>query len=412
MINFKKYANVYKLLSGRVATNIADSLFYMAILWHFKEITHSSLIVSIIFAITSGVDMVSFSFGPLIDRISIKKLLNLAAIIQAGISIGIVMVLGLNINNIILDCIVLFLFTVSTILSSVIYPAEFKLLPLFVSKKEVLRFNGIFQLTYKVLDMVLDAIVTIIITVTSINMTIIFSAIVFAISLYFYSIMRVNAMAKDILEEEEYFTGSYFNDLLLGWKTLKEEKTILELILPICVINFFYGIFAVGLPYFAQTYVKDSAMGYGALLFTSSVGSVLGTFLVQKFKIGKKDMRLFVAICFFGAGIFRLIVPLSVNLNITTLLIASAISSAWITLMNINFEALVQISFSASVLGRVQTINESILSIMIPIGTLIGGWVIKTFGSLSTQYIYGIALLISAIYYSLIIRKRQIIEVK
>ena len=77
MINLKKYANVYKLLSGRVATNIADSLFYMAILWHFKEITHSSLIVSIIFAITSGVDMVSFSFGPLIDRISIKKLLNL-----------------------------------------------------------------------------------------------------------------------------------------------------------------------------------------------------------------------------------------------------------------------------------------------------------------------------------------------
>lgn len=412
MINLKKYANVYKLLSGRVATNIADSLFYMAILWHFKEITHSSLIVSIIFAITSGVDMVSFSFGPLIDRISIKKLLNLAAIIQAGISIEIVMILGLNINNIILDCIVLFLFTVSTILSSVIYPAEFKLLPLFVSKKEILRFNGVFQLTYKVLDMVLDAIVTIIITVTSINMTIIFSSIVFAISLYFYSIMKVNAMAKDILEEEEYFTGSYFNDLLLGWKTLKEEKTILELILPICVINFFYGIFAVGLPYFAQTYVKDSAVGYGALLFASSVGSILGTFLVQKFKIGKKDMRLFVAICFFGAGIFRLIVPLSVNLNITTLLIASAISSAWITMMNINFEALVQISFSASVLGRVQTINESILSIMIPIGTLIGGWVIKTFGSLSTQYIYGIALLISAIYYSLIIRKRQIIEVK
>lgn len=33
----KKYSNIYKLLMGRIATNIADSLFYMAILWYFKE---------------------------------------------------------------------------------------------------------------------------------------------------------------------------------------------------------------------------------------------------------------------------------------------------------------------------------------------------------------------------------------
>lgn len=407
MINIKKYANVYKLLFGRVATNIADSLFYMAILWHFKENSNSPFIVSIIFAITSGIDVVSFSFGPLIDRISIKKLLKLATICQSLVSIGVVAILIFNNNSNILDFIVLLLFTISTILSSVIYPSEYKLLPLFVSKEEILRFNGLFQLTYKVLDIILDAIVTVIITITSINITIIFSIVFFAIALYFYSVLTVNAMAKDILEEEEYFTGSYFKDLMVGWKTLKKEKTILELILPICVINFFYGIFAVGLPYFAQSYVRNSALGYGTLLFASSIGSILGTFLVQRFKIGKNDMQLFIAICFFGAGVFRLIVPLSINLNVFVLLIASAISSAWITMMNVNFEALVQVSFSASVLGRVQTINESILAIMIPIGTLAGGWVVKSFGSLSTQYIYGITLLISAIYYSLILRKND-----
>lgn len=45
----KKYLNVYKLLTGRVATNIADSLFYMAILWYFKETGHSPLMVALFF---------------------------------------------------------------------------------------------------------------------------------------------------------------------------------------------------------------------------------------------------------------------------------------------------------------------------------------------------------------------------
>lgn len=76
--------------------------------------------------------------------------------------------------------------------------------------------------------------------------------------------------------------------MALGWKTLRKEKNILELILPIAFTNFFYGIFSVGLPYFAQSYIRDSALGYGTMLFTSSLGSIGGTLLVQRFKIGKK----------------------------------------------------------------------------------------------------------------------------
>lgn len=406
MLEFKKYTNVYKLLLGRVATNVADSLFYMAILWHFKEIAHSPLLVSIIFTISSGIDMISFSFGPIIDNFSIKELLKKATIIQAIIDFIIVGILITNTTNKLIDVIVLSLFAISTIISSIIYPAEYKLLPALVSENEVLKFNGLFQVTYQVLDMILDAGVTIVITLTSINFTIILSAVIFGMALLCYNSLQINKAAKDILEDDDYFTGSYIKDIVVGWNTLYKEKNILELIFPIGVVNFFYGIFAVGLPYFAQDYVQKSAIGYGALLFASSIGSVIGAFFVQRFKLKKEDMRIFVAICFLGAGIFRIIVPLTVSLNVLILLISSAISSMWITMMNINFEALVQVSFSSAVLGRVQTINDSILSIMIPIGTLIGGWILKEYGPLATQYIYGVALICSAIYYFLVIKKK------
>lgn len=398
----KKYSNIYKLLIGRIATNIADSLFYMAILWYFKENRNSQLMVSILFTISSGIDMMSFSLGPLIDKISIKGLLKCSTFIQIVISIIVVTILGIGQKSYIIDIILLLLFTISSILSAIIYPSEYKLLPLFVTKKDLLRFNGLFQVTYKILDLILDGITTFIITFSSVSFTIIFSAVIFGIALLFYHSIQINILAKNILEDDSYFTSSYFNDLLLGWKTLRKEKSILELILPLCVVNLFYGIFAVGLPFFAQTYIQTSALGYGKLLIASSFGSIIGAFLVQKFDLGKKNMGQFIAICFLGAGIFRLFVPLSVSVGIGLVLINSVISPLWITMMNTNFEALVQTSFSSAILGRVETINDSLLSIMIPIGTLLGGWIVKSYGSLITQYIYGIALICSSIYYFIV----------
>jgi major facilitator superfamily transporter permease len=398
----KKYSNIYKLLMGRIATNIADSLFYMAILWYFKENRNSQLMVSMLFTISSGIDMMSFSLGPLIDKISIKGLLKYSTFIQIVISIIVVTILGIGQKSYIIDIVLLLLFIISSILSAIIYPSEYKLLPLFVTKKDLLRFNGLFQVTYKILDLILDGITTFIITFSSVSFTIIFSAVIFGIALLFYHSIQINILAKNILEDDSYFTSSYFNDLLLGWKTLRKEKSILELILPLCVVNLFYGIFAVGLPFFAQTYIQTSALGYGKLLIASSFGSIIGAFLVQKFDLGKKNMGQFIAICFLGAGIFRLFVPLSVSVGIGLVLINSVISPLWITMMNTNFEALVQTSFSSAILGRVETINDSLLSIMIPIGTLLGGWIVKSYGSLITQYIYGIALICSSIYYFIV----------
>lgn len=398
----KKYSNIYKLLMGRIATNIAESLFYMAILWYFKENRNSQLMVSILFTISSGIDMMSFSLGPLIDKISIKGLLKYSTFIQIVISIIVVTILGIGQKSYIIDIVLLLLFIISSILSAIIYPSEYKLLPLFVTKKDLLRFNGLFQVTYKILDLILDGITTFIITFSSVSFTIIFSAVIFGIALLFYHSIQINILAKNILEDDSYFTSSYFNDLLLGWKTLRKEKSILELILPLCVVNLFYGIFAVGLPFFAQTYIQTSALGYGKLLIASSFGSIIGAFLVQKFDLGKKNMGQFIAICFLGAGIFRLFVPLSVSVGIGLVLINSVISPLWITMMNTNFEALVQTSFSSAILGRVETINDSLLSIMIPIGTLLGGWIVKSYGSLITQYIYGIALICSSIYYFIV----------
>ena len=182
MLKLKKNLSVYTLLAGRVATNIADSLFYLAILWYFKQVTHSTMSVSIIFAITSGIDMLSFGFGPIIDRVSIKKLLKISTILQALISIVVFLALITQFHNLLMTIVLMLLFIASTILSAIIYPAQYKLLPVLVPETEILRFNGLFQVTFTNLDMILDAGVTIIIALFSIDATVILSALVLALA--------------------------------------------------------------------------------------------------------------------------------------------------------------------------------------------------------------------------------------
>ena len=55
--------------------------------------------------------------------------------------------------------------------------------------------------------------------------------------------------------------------------------------------------------------------------------------------------------------------------------------------MNINFEVLIQESFSPRILGRIETINSSIINCMITIGSFLGGLIVQHFGA-------GIAILL------------------
>lgn len=97
----KENVNVRRLLAGRVLTNIADSLFYMAILWFFKVRFNSPVILSLIFIADSSIDMLSFTLGPLIDRIYIKKMLKIVTVVQIVTSVIATLLFQAKSNNLV-----------------------------------------------------------------------------------------------------------------------------------------------------------------------------------------------------------------------------------------------------------------------------------------------------------------------
>ena len=406
-INKNKNQDVDILLIGRIATNIADSLFYITILWYFKTTFHSPVALSLIFIADSTIDMCAFLFGPLIDRVYIKKLLKSVTIGQTCLSLVVTLLFYFADCNQIVLVLLLLTYVSSTIGSTLIYPAEEKILPLIVNKDKLSNVNGLFQLTYRILDLFLDALATLLITYLSLSATMIISAFVFATALCFYTKLY---LPKDLIvaeKDEKYFTGKYLHDLLKGWQVLKNEGQILLLIIPLAVTNLFYGIASVGMPYFASQYLTKSAISYGGLELFSSIGGLLGSLIISKIGILKQKLERIVVICLGLAGISVILETMIAN-SIPILILVFALSSAfWISIMNINFEVLIQESFNPHILGRIETINSSIINCMIPIGSFLGGIIVQRVSASFAISLQGIAEVITAVFYLLVFNKKS-----
>ncbi|MCI1494652.1 MAG: MFS transporter [Lactobacillus crispatus] len=406
-INKNKNQDVDILLIGRIATNIADSLFYITILWYFKTTFHSPVALSLIFIADSAIDMCAFLFGSLIDRVYIKKLLKSVTIGQTCLSLVVTLLFYFEDCNQIVLVLLLLTYVSSTIGSTLIYPAEEKILPLIVNRDKLSNVNGLFQLTYRILDLFLDALATLLITYLSLSATMIISAFVFATAFCFYTKLY---LPKDLIvaeKDEKYFTGKYLRDLLKGWQVLKNEGQILLLIIPLAVTNLFYGIASVGMPYFASQYLTKSAISYGGVELFSSIGGLLGSLIISKIGILKQKLERIVVICLGLAGISVILETMIAN-SIPMLILVFALSSTfWISIMNINFEVLIQESFNLHILVRIETINSSIINCMIPIDSFLGGIIVQRVSASFAISLQGIAEVITAVFYLLVFNKKS-----
>lgn len=192
--------------------------------------------------------------------------------------------------------------------------------------------------------------------------------------------------------------------MLKGWYVLKNEGRILLLIIPLAVTNLFYGIASVGMPYFSSQDLTKSAISYGGLELFSSIGGLLGSLIVSKIDTLKQNLEQLIVICLGLAGISVVLEALVAN-YIPWLILIFALSSAfWISIMNINFEVLIQESFSPRILGRIETINSSIINCMIPIGSFLGGLIVQHFGAGIAILLQGLAEVLTAIFYLIYLR--------
>lgn len=393
-------ATIRQLLTGRILTNIGDSLIYMSVLWYFNTRYQSALFVTAVFVITSGVDALSFLLGPILDRVRVKRVLVGATASQVILALMLVGGMALRLNGGLLGVFLLVFLLLSTIGSALIYPTEDKLLPLLASGADLLHVNGLFQMSYQVLDLILNGAVLGLLSLLSVQHTLLLAVPVFGVALLVFKLLRLKPASS-----ANVATDSYGRSLKAGWQTLAQHPFMLKVLIPFAAVNLFYGAADAALPRFARTYLSGQAWGYGALLTGIAVGGLVGALLVQKLTLTGNHLITFAGGCLILGGGCRLLLAVSRQGVVAVLLIS--MSALFVSMMNINFIAYVQSAFPAAVLGRISTINESLISAMIPIGSALGGVMVTHWAVIWPQLIYGGATVLNGLYFLAVIRRTK-----
>ncbi|MFC6260512.1 MFS transporter [Levilactobacillus fujinensis] len=180
---------------------------------------------------------------------------------------------------------------------------------------------------------------------------------------------------------------------------------MLKVLVPFALVNLFYGAADAGLPRFARVYLSRQAWGYGALLTGIAVGGLLGALLVQKLRLTGNRLITFAGGCLILGGGCRLLLVVSRQGGLAVLLIS--VSALFVSMMNINFIAYVQSAFPSEILGRISTINESLLSAMIPFGSVLGGVMVTHWAVIWPQVLYGGVTVLTGMYFLVVIQHAE-----
>ena len=194
---------------------------------------------------------------------------------------------------------------------------------------------------------------------------------------------------------EEWY--EYKQDFKEGLFFIK-NGVILQLLLPLVFVNFLLSFVVVVLPLFANN-IGGGASSYGIMTAALGLGSLAGAAgaekVSQKFPFGK-----ILAAGFLLSGVSWLIMILLSNSLIWFVYVFMFISYLSIGAINVLFSTIFQQLPDESMIGRVNTTNISLITIAMPLGSLVGGLLANITSTLFAMSLFGIGMLILSVFYT------------
>ncbi|HJE01780.1 MFS family permease [Staphylococcus auricularis] len=401
-------SNIYKLLYGRVLTNIGDSIILISLTWYVATQYHNTFYLGLIGVIVGIIDILMIFIGPILDRYNTVKILYFSTFLQIIIVIGMTLLFYFNIVHLIG---LFLLLSVSLVCSSVIYPAENVLIPkISKSKEEIMKHNSLFQVTYKGMDIVLDGMVGVILSVLMIQTLFTINIAIFVVAFFMFKLLKLKSTNVNQDDQKNKPNPTFFEDYIQDLKDglhYVAHKTILKLLIPLSIVNFAISAVAVVYPKMAVAQGHDS-INYGLMLFINGLGMIVG-FLIGPTIIKRLNFSHLLFVNFVCLGLVWLVIfVISPNYFLVTLSLLF-ISNLFIGIINLTFINAFQILPPEHMLGRVATTNETLLSLLMPLGAFIGGILPNLFETINVNFILlSLMSIVIAIFYLLDKDMRQI----
>lgn len=380
---------IYRLLLLVVILNIADSIFYMSMLWYINNNFKDSYFLGLFFSITLIPDIFIFFLGPIIDKFSTKKLLYISIFTQISCLLFFILF-----NQYLSIGILLFIIFISTTASTFSYVIQGTLIPKIVDKNEILFANSIFEFSSKVLDSFLNSIISIIIASFGIFILFRYDVLIFILSLLVLSGVKLKFQTKVDNTEDKYNFKKYKLELKEGLTFVNNNSLLRDVTLIFLIINFFNAIQAVAYPIYSKIYFNGEVY-YGLLLsvkgISGIIGSIVSSYVIRK--ISKSNLLGFLLLLN-GVVWFVAIFTRNIYLNLALFFIGYFAMSIY----NIGFSSIFRIVPPEELLGRVNSTVDSLIAVAMPLGSYIAG-IIITDNIMYVMTILPLSMFVGGIYF-------------
>lgn len=387
-----------RLLFGRLVTNAGDSLYTIAGMWLVYDLTQSSFYTGIAGALLLLPPALQFISGPLVDRWSLPRTLVWTQLIQAVLilSIPVAAYSGhLSVELILLTIPLL------SLLNQFVYPAQNAALPRIVSETQLTRANSAFSFANQGTNMVFRALGGVLISLLGAVSLFIVDAVTFAIAVISFTGIRIPIPTDTTDEDFSIDIAGYLSDLRDGGEWLR-GTVFAEMMLTTAVTNLSSGVMIAILPAFAA--LRGGSILYGALYGAIGGGLLIGALITSRFTHVKY-------------GSLRI-----VGLGVGFLLWLGAVYSPWpaltvllfvltgipLGITNVMGQTLIQTVTPDDLLGRVTSVDASVATLTVPIGSFLGGTVSSAVGVVTTMAVAAFGFGFVSLYFAIRPRLRHL----
>ncbi|WP_100011617.1 MFS transporter [Lentibacillus sediminis] len=354
------------LFAGRILTNMADSIYYIAAMWIVYDLTGNAFYTGLAGFLTSLPWALQFFTGPLVDKWATKSVLVWTQFIQ-GILLAVIPLLAM------LDWLtvtaVLILLPIISMTQQFVYPAQTKALPQIVKKDELVTANSYFSFAYQGIDFILNAAAGVFVALIGVIALFAVDSLLFIIAAMLFMMLRLPKRAQKKAEKNRLAESlkQYRKDLQSGFHYV--FRSVLGLFtLGAIITNFAIGGIMALLPAFAD--LQGGAALYGYYLAVMSVGGLLGALLaprVRGIRMGAFYITAFslAAMCW------------AVSATTTSPMVSLIFFGlVWVPVgvSNVIVPTAIQTAVPGTFLGRVNSVSVSVSNVSMPLGSLIGGY--------------------------------------
>lgn len=366
-----------RLLTGRLVTNMGDSIYYIAAMWLVFDLTGSAFYTGIAGFLMRGPAALSFLTGPLVDRWSLVRVLVGTQLIN-GLLVLIVPVADLR--GVLSVWILLAVLPVVTLVNQFVYPAQNAALPRLVKDENLAKANSLLSGAKHGTNMVFDAVSGVLVFIVGAVSLFVIDSLTFGVALLLFVGIQIPVTAmdtdderdesaandEDITEEVSTRVREYSTELRAGIGYLKDSLLVALVAGPV-LANLTAGAVLGVLPAFADTVGGPSS--YGFLMAASAGGTFAGTLLasvMDKYPFGHFTI---------------------LSTTLSGILFAIAVFFPWFPGMfaifffaympvgafNVLFFTMVQSAVDNDFLGRVTSLLKSLGTVSFPVGSALGG---------------------------------------